>query len=96
MDPAGADAYGITSLHKFASWNKTVYLDMLLPKLTATQLNATCPANKTALHWAVEMAAVGAVKTLVAAGADADAKDGNGRTVSAAFFISCSLSPSSS
>ena len=81
VDPAGADAYGLTALHKFASWNKTELLALLIPKLSAEQLNAKCPEGKTALHWAVEMASVGAVKALVAAGADVEAKDGKGRTV---------------
>ncbi len=67
-------------IHKFASWNKTVYLDLLIPKLTTEQLNAKAD-GKTALHWAVEMAAVGAVQQLVRAGIDKEAKDSNGRTV---------------
>ena len=64
INPAGADSYGITALHKFASWNKTNFLDLLIPKLTKEELNAVCPDGKTALHWAVEMAAVAAVKTV--------------------------------
>ena len=58
IDICGNDSYGIPALHKFASWNKTVYLDLLIPKLTPEQLNATSTDGKTALHWAVEMAAV--------------------------------------
>ena len=54
---------------------------MLLPKLTPEEMAAKCPVGKTALHWAVEMASVGAVKALVAAGADVNAEDGKGRTV---------------
>ena len=78
---AGADAYGLTALHKLASWNKTELLALLIPKLSAEQLNGKCPEGKTDLHWAVEMASVGAVKALVAAGVDVEAKDGKGRTV---------------
>ncbi|KDO29937.1 hypothetical protein SPRG_05127 [Saprolegnia parasitica CBS 223.65] len=81
VNPAGADAYGLTALHKFASWNKSEYLNALIPYLTMDELNAVCPEGKTALHYAVEMASAGAVKTLVAAGADVNAVDGKGRTV---------------
>ena len=81
VDPAGADAYGVTALHKFASWNKTAMLDLLLPALPEGAINAACPEGKTALHWAVEMASVGAVKVLVRAGIDADAKNAKGQTV---------------
>lgn len=83
INPAGVDAYGLTALHKFASWNKTDYLDLLLPHLSAEQLEARCPEGKTALHYAVEMASVAAVKCLVAAGINLEAVDGKGRTVRA-------------
>ena len=59
IDPAGTDSYGLTALHKFASWNKTMFIDLLVPKLTREEINYKCPDGKTALHWAVEMAAVG-------------------------------------
>ncbi len=81
VNPAGADAFGLTALHKFASWNKVAYLEALLPHLNVSDLNAVDPEGKTALHYAVEMASVGAVKCLVAAGANVDAMDGKGRTV---------------
>ncbi|GMI09804.1 hypothetical protein TrVE_jg7398 [Triparma verrucosa] len=81
IDPAGKDAYGLSAIHKFASWNKTELLDLLIPKLTKDELTATCKEGKSALHWAVEMASVASVKTLVAAGVDIEAKDGKGRTV---------------
>jgi len=81
IDPAGKDAYGLAAIHKFASWNKPDYLDMLLPHLSKEQLNATCPEGKTALHWAVEMASVASVKTLLKAGIDKDAKNQQGFTV---------------
>ena len=60
IDPAGADAYGLTALHKFASWNKSEYLQLLIPKLAKQDLDAPDPYGKTALHWAVEMASVAA------------------------------------
>jgi hypothetical protein len=81
VDPAGCDSYGLTALHKFCSWNKTTYIELILPLLTKEELNAVCPEGKTALHWAVEMAAVGSVKLLVLAGANIDTLDGRGRSV---------------
>lgn len=81
IDPNGADAYGLTALHKFASWNKSEYLKLLIPKLEKKDLDGTSPDGKTALHWAVEMASVAAVKELIAAGIDKDARDGKGHTV---------------
>ncbi len=81
MDPAGTDSYGLTALHKFSSWNKTAFLDMLIPHLTAEELELPCPDGKTAIHWAVEMASVASVKTLVKAGVNTEAKDGKGKTV---------------
>ena len=60
IDPAGADAYGLTALHKFASWNKSEYLQLLIPKLAKKDLDAPDPYGKTALHWTVEMASVAA------------------------------------
>jgi len=82
VDPAGADAYGLTALHKLASWNKTMLMELLLPHLLPGQIDAKCPDGKTALHWAVEMAAVATVKLLLENGADRNAQDGKGRTVS--------------
>jgi ankyrin repeat protein len=81
IDPAGVDSYGLTALHKFASWNKLELLNLLLPVLGPGELELTCPEGKTALHWAVEMAAVAAIQRLVAVGADVEARDGKGRTV---------------
>lgn len=81
VNPAGADAFGLAAVHKFASWNKTDYLDLLIPCLTIEQLNVTCPEGKTALHYAVENASVAAMKALLAAGIKKDAKDNKGRTV---------------
>ena len=82
IDPAGNDAYGLAAIHKFASWNKVELLQMLLPNLTADEINARDPEGKTALHWAVEMASVGSVKVLRKAGIDVSAKNAKGHTVS--------------
>lgn len=65
IDAGGKDAYGLTALHKFASWNKVELLEMLVPKLNEAELNAQDPDGKTALHWACEMASVAAVTFLV-------------------------------
>jgi ankyrin repeat protein len=81
VDPNGPDAYGLCAIHKFASWNKTVLLEMLIPKLPEWGLETKDKDGKTALHWAVEMASVASVKKLVGSGCDVEAKDGKGRTV---------------
>ena len=83
INPSAKDSYGLTALQKFSSWNKTDYLDLLLPYLATADIEMKCPEGKTALHYAVEMASVAAVKRLVAAHADVDAVDGKGRTVKA-------------
>ena len=81
VNPAGKDSFGLTALHKFASWNKTEYIDLIIPCLSREDLETKCPEGKTALYYAVEMAAVASVKTLVAAGASPDAVDKNGRSI---------------
>jgi ankyrin repeat protein len=81
IDPAGKDFYGLPALHKFASWNKTEYMNILIPKLTAEELSMQDRDGKTALHWAVEMAAVAAVKLLVEKGINVDSKDAKGFSV---------------
>uniref|UniRef100_A0A7S2WEF4 Uncharacterized protein n=1 Tax=Mucochytrium quahogii TaxID=96639 RepID=A0A7S2WEF4_9STRA len=81
VNAAGKDAYGLTALHKFASWNKTDFLDMLIPKLSKDDLNDQDPEGKTALHWACEMASVAAVSRLMKCpDIDSSVKDGKGRT----------------
>jgi len=79
VDPGGKDAYSLTALHKFASWNKVDLLDVLLPKLTKEQINEQDRDGKTALHWAVEMASVAAIKRLRNE-VDRNIKDNKGRT----------------
>jgi ankyrin repeat protein len=81
VNAGGRDAYGLTALHKFASWNKTEFIDLILPHLTKEQINAQDPDGKTALHWAVEMASVAAVSRLVECPElDTNIKDKKGRT----------------
>lgn len=81
VDPAGNDAFGLPALHKFASWNKTELIDLILPKLTKEQINYQDKDGKTALHWACEMASVACVKQL-ATNPDVNKglKDNKGRT----------------
>ena len=81
VSAGGADAFGLTALMKFASWNKTEFIDMIMPKLTKEEVNKQDPEGKTALHWAVEMASVAAVSKLVTFDAvDKEVKDKKGRT----------------
>ena len=81
VNPAGCDAFGLTALHKLASWNKVTMMELLLPLLPDDMLDERCPDGKTPLHWAVEMHAVQAVELLLRAGADRDIQDGKGCTV---------------
>ena len=81
INAGGKDAYGLTALHKFASWNKVEFIEMLLPHLSKEQLNDQDPDGKTALHWACEMASVAAVSRLVeCTDIDTQVKDAKGRT----------------
>ena len=81
VNPGGRDAYGLTALHKFASWNKVEFIDLLLPHLTKEQINEQDPDGKTALHWACEMASVAAVSRLMECpDIDSTIKDAKGRT----------------
>jgi ankyrin repeat protein len=66
VDPAGKDAYGLTALHKFASWNKCEYLDLLIPHLSREDLLMKCPMGKSALNYATESGAMAASALLVA------------------------------
>lgn len=81
VSAGGKDAYGLTALHKFASWNKVELIDMVLPKLSEEEINAQDPDGKTALHWACEMASVAALERLVKVPElDRSIKDKKGRT----------------
>ena len=67
VDPAGKDAYGLTALHKFASWNKCEYLDLLIPHLSREDLLMKCPMGKSALNYATESGAMAAASLLLVA-----------------------------
>ena len=80
VDPAGKDAFGLTALIKFASWNKVDLIDLVLDKLSREEVNAADRDGKTALHWAVEMASVASIERLVACDrVDKEVKDAKGR-----------------
>jgi ankyrin repeat protein len=81
IDAGGKDSYGLTALHKFASWNKVEFIELLLPYLSPQQINEQDPDGKTALHFACEMASVAAVTRLVQCkDVNKQIKDKKGRT----------------
>lgn len=80
VNVAGKDSFGLTALHKFASWNKPELIELILPQLSPEQLNEQDLEGKTALHWACEMASVGTVSFLIKQGVDKNIKDKKGRT----------------
>jgi hypothetical protein len=79
IDAGGKDAYGLTALMKFASWNKTELMDLLLPHLSQEEINAVDRDGKTALHLSCEMASVGAVAKLAKI-VDGSIKNNKGQT----------------
>lgn len=78
VDPAGADAFGLTALHKFSAWNKCEYIELLIPHLSTVDIQRRCPAGKTALDHAVDAGAQDAVKMLTAVGVN---ENGNTQTI---------------
>jgi hypothetical protein len=79
VDAGGKDAYGLTALMKFSSWNKTELMDLLLPHLSQDEINAVDTDGKTALHLSCEMASVAAVSKLVRI-VDGSIKNNKGQT----------------
>lgn len=62
----GKDMYGITALMKFAAWNKVELLQMLLPRLTVQEVNATGGKQRLPLlHYCVDMDAWEALSLLL-------------------------------
>ena len=58
VEPHGCDLFGLTALHKFASWDKVDLLDLLLPHLDAAQCNQQVGADQLPpLHAAADMGA---------------------------------------
>jgi len=85
IDPAGKDFYGIPALHKFASWDKVDLLELLLPKLSDSDVNSIGgEQGQLALHSCIELGAARALERLskdprvVPTG-----KDKKGRTIKA-------------
>jgi hypothetical protein len=74
--------YGITALMKFAAWNKVELLNLLLPALSAEEVNVTGGKQKLpCLHYCVDMDAVEALCVLLADGrVDTASVDEHGRT----------------
>jgi ankyrin repeat protein len=68
VNAGGVDMYGLSALHKFASWNRVEAIALLLELgLGKGFVEKKCGAGKTALTWAVEMGADEAAATLRAA-----------------------------
>ena len=65
VDPMGKDMYGWTSLHKFASWDKTDLLDILLTSVNNIDINIRGHDQFTCIHAAVDMNAIHAVRYLL-------------------------------
>eukprot|EP00928_Gymnodinium_smaydae_P067049 TRINITY_DN49987_c0_g1_i1.p1 TRINITY_DN49987_c0_g1~~TRINITY_DN49987_c0_g1_i1.p1 ORF type:complete len:393 (+),score=70.08 TRINITY_DN49987_c0_g1_i1:135-1181(+) len=69
VDPAGRDAFGLTALHKFAAWNKTDLLELLLPHMSDADVNASDAQNGyTPLHHAIAMGAAQTTQLLLSIG----------------------------
>jgi ankyrin repeat protein len=78
----GKDMYGTTALMKFAAWNKTDLVSMLLPVLSAEEVNTTGGRERLpCLHYCVNMDATHTMRVLLREGRiDVSACDGSGRT----------------
>jgi ankyrin repeat protein len=68
-DVLGKDMFGLTALHKFASWDKDELVHALLTSGAACMppegVNLVCPQGFTALHYSVEFGAVRTLKRLL-------------------------------
>ena len=84
VDPAGRDLFGLSALHKFCAWDKPELVALLLPYLTAANINAPAGAEKqTCLHVLAESGGARALRHLMAERAgelDVAAVDRQGRT----------------
>mmetsp|Transcript_2025 Transcript_2025/g.2890 ORF Transcript_2025/g.2890 Transcript_2025/m.2890 type:complete len:415 (+) Transcript_2025:27-1271(+) len=61
-NPTGKDMYGLTALHKFASWDKVDLVEAILPYLSKEDINSQRSSDgSTCLHLAISM---GAKRTL--------------------------------
>eukprot|EP01127_Copromyxa_protea_P019756 TRINITY_DN6486_c0_g1_i3.p1 TRINITY_DN6486_c0_g1~~TRINITY_DN6486_c0_g1_i3.p1 ORF type:complete len:222 (+),score=45.66 TRINITY_DN6486_c0_g1_i3:209-874(+) len=82
VSPGTKDMFGLTALHKFASWDKPDLIEILLPHLDDKEINIqSSEEGYTALHWCVEMGADQALSVLLQDGRiDRELKDKKGRT----------------
>lgn len=89
IDLNGKDMYGLTALMKYAAWNKVDLVRMLLPYLTAEQVNTRGGSKDqqyTCLHYCIDMEAVDTLafllKEAISNGGKVDttAVDAQGRT----------------
>lgn len=78
----GKDMYGLTALMKFAAWDKVDLVEMLLPRLSAEEVNTTGGKQKLpVLHYCVDMDAVHTLRALLRdTRVDQAAVDEHGRT----------------
>lgn len=93
----GKDMYGLTALMKFAAWDKVDLLEILLPRLSAEEVNATGGKQKLPLlHYCVDMDAANTLRVLLRdTRVDQEAVDECGRTFRAHaeyFHKQCLLS----
>jgi ankyrin repeat protein len=74
--------FGMTALMKFAAWDKCDLIEMILPRLSKSDVNIVAPQTKfSALHHAADMGAQRAFKRLLAEPMmDAALRDVSGRT----------------
>lgn len=78
----GKDSFGLSALHKFASWNKVDLLQMLCEHLSVEELNSPGGSEGyTCLHWAADMGAKDALTFLLSLDSiDFQKVDKKGRT----------------
>ncbi len=78
----GKDMYGITALMKFAAWDKVDLLELLLPHLSASEVNVTGGKQKLPLlHYCVDMGASHTLSVLINDNrVDQGSRDEHGRT----------------
>jgi len=82
VDLNGKDMYGTTALMKFAAWDKVDLLAILLPYLTAEEINTTGGKEQLpCLHYCVDAYAIRALRVLLEDNqVDKLARDQHGRT----------------
>ena len=78
----GKDMYGLTALMKFAAWDKVDLLELLLPHLSVSEINATGGKQKLPLlHYCVDMGASRTLSVLINDNrVDQSSRDEHGRT----------------